>query len=281
MLELRELLLGAAVPIGVSTAVALLALWRRWAWAMPLAAAAAFLTAYWLLSGVPDLPPRDGTDWLFWSAPALAVVGIVDGAARSKWGWALAAFAGGVVFLITKPLTPHAVPASMLWITAAAAAVLAPVLCLAVHAAAPRITAPAALGCLCITLGAAAVVVLSSNLRIGGVYAMAAAAALGPVAFLSSRTPHAPRAVAIYAIPLLMGILASGYHYPDPGVPLHAVIVFCLSPLLMLAGAFVPFKKPLARAAVALLATALAAGAVAGPAALAAKQAAEELEYTY
>jgi hypothetical protein len=281
MLELRELLLGAAVPIGVSTVIALLAVWRRLTWAMPLAAAAAFLTAYYLLSGVPGLPPRDGTDWLFWSAPALAVLGVIDGATRSRWGWALAALAAGVVFLITRPLTPHAVPASTLWITAAAAAVLAPALCLAVHTAAQRITAPAALGCLCITLGAAAVVVLSSNLRIGGVYAMAGAAALGPVAVLSFRTPYAPRAVAIYAIPLLMGMLACGYHYPDPGVPLYAVIALCLAPLIMLGAAFLPLKKPLARAAVALLATALAAGVVAGPAALAAKQAAEELEYTY
>jgi hypothetical protein len=281
MLELRELLLGAAVPIGVSTAIALLALWRRWAWAMPIAAASAFLAAYVLLSGAPKLPPRDGTDWLFWCAPALALLAALDGALRPRWGWALAAAAGAVVLLITKPLHPHAVSSQTLWLTAIAAAILAPALCLAVHTAAPRITPIAALGCLCIILGAASVLVLSSNLRIVGVYAMAASASLGPIAALSFRTPHAPRAVAIYALPLLMGILASGYHYPDPGAPLYAVLLLTLTPLLMLAAAFLPFKRPLLRAAIALLATALAAAAIAGPAALAAKKAAETLDYTY
>lgn len=282
MLELRELLLGAAVPLGVSALLALIGAWRRWAWLMPLAAGAGFLAGYLLISGAaPKLPPRDGTDWLFWCAPVLTLLAVLDGLTRARAGWALAAAAGAVVFLITRPLTPHAVPSHTLWLTAFGAAVLAPALCLTMQAAAARTSPTAVLACLCIVLGGAAVLVIASNLRIVGVYGMSAAAALGPPALLAFRTPAAARAVGVYAVPVLMGILACGYHYPDPGVPLYGVLVLLLAPLLALGAAWLPFKRPLLRAIIALLATAIVTGAVVAPAALAAKQAAEEPAYTY
>lgn len=282
MLELRELLLGAGVPVGVATFFALIAAWRRWAWLMPLGVGAGFLAGYLLIAGgAPKFPPRDGTDWLFWCAPVLIALGLLDAIVRPRVGWVLAAAAGAVVFLITKPLTPHAVPMSTLWITSIAAALVAPALCLGVQAGSTRTNATAAMLSLCIIVGGASVLVVASNLRIVGIYAMSASAALGPAALLAFRTPASARAVAVYALPLLAGFLASGYHYPDPGVPMYGVVVLLLATLITPAATLLPIKRPLVRVAVALIATALAVGAVVGPAALAAKKASEEPAYTY
>jgi hypothetical protein len=152
------------------------------------------------------------------------------------------------------------------------------VVCLLVRLAEPRIGSAAAVSGLCVTLGAAAVVVLSSNLRIVGVYGVSAAAAFGTVAVLSVGAPRVGGSVAIVALPLLAGMLAGGHYYPDPGVSRANFAVLMLAPILLLAGAYLPTKRAWVRAGVSVLAVAVAVGAVTVPTALSAKKAAEEVQ---
>src|SRR4051794_4867698 len=104
MLTLRELQFAIALPVGVAALIALVGFWRRWTWAMPVAAGTGFLAGYIALSGVPSLPPSDGTDWLFWAAIPVTGLGVLDAALPRRWGWLLGAAAGGVVLLIGWPL---------------------------------------------------------------------------------------------------------------------------------------------------------------------------------
>jgi hypothetical protein len=130
---------------------------------------------------------------------------------------------------------------------------------------------------MCVTVGAGAVVVMSSNLRIVGVYGVAAAAALGPVAVLIGPI-NAARAVTIVSTSLLAGLLAGGHFYPDPGVSWTNLLVLLLAPVLMIVGAFLPVKRRWVRGVVAVVLVGIAVGVVTGPTALSAKKAAEEAE---
>jgi hypothetical protein len=115
---------------------------------------------------------------------------------------------------------------------------------------------------------------LSSHLRVVGVYGIAAAAALGPVAVLTGKL-RAARSVAIVAIPLLAGLLAGGHYYPDPGVPWSQAAILMAAPLLLLPCAAIPTQRKWIRGVVAAVLVAILVGTVAGPTALAAKKAAE------
>jgi hypothetical protein len=278
MLTTREILCAILLPAVVAALIAAVGFWRRWAWTMPAAVGVGFLAAYVALSGVPKLPPRDGTDWLFWAAIPLVVLGIVDALTSPGWGWLLGAAAGGVALLIVRPLVPGTVSmASLCGVTLLLAAAGA-ALCYGVRFAEPRLGSPAIVGALCIVLGGTGVLVFSSNLRIGGVYGIAAAAALGPVALLSTRTRGA-RSVAIVAIPLLAGILVGGHYYPDPGVAWTNVIVLMAAPAILVLGGMVPGKRNWVRGFVAIVAIAVVVAAVTVPAARAAKKAAEADPY--
>jgi hypothetical protein len=125
------------------------------------------------------------------------------------------------------------------------------------------------------TLGAAGVMVMSSNLQTVGIYGLAAACAVGPVAVIAGHKVAAARSVAVVAAPLLAGLLVAGRYYPEPGVPLVPALVLLAAPVLILAGALLPVRRQWVRGAVALLLVVVAVAAVAGPAALAAKKAAE------
>ena len=260
MLTTRELLCGIGVPVVVAALIALVGFWRRWAWAMPVAAGAGFLGGYYALSGVPRLPPSDGTDWLFWAAIPVTGLGVLDAVLPRRWGWVLGAVAGGVVLLIGWPLVPNAVPAGALcgvaFVTAAAGAGL----CLVARVAEPRVGSSAVVAVLCVTMGAAAVVVLSSNLRVGGTYGMAASAALGPVAVFSMRVRAAARSVAVVAIPVLAGLLAGGHYYPDPGVSWTHAGILMAAPVLLLPCAALPGKRNWVRGVAAVVLVALAVG---------------------
>jgi hypothetical protein len=274
MLTGRELLYSIGLPVAVSALIALIGLWRRWAWAMPVAAGAGFLAGYYALSGVPRLPPRDGTDWLFWAAIPVTGLGVLDAAVPRRWGWLLGATAGGLVLLIGWPLVPNTISAMELCAVAFVVAVVGAGLCLAGRVGEPRLESPAVVAALCITVGGAAVVVLSSHLRVVGVYGIAAAAALGPIAVLTGKL-RAARSVAIVAIPLLAGLLAGGHYYPDPGVPWSQAAILMAAPLLLLPCAAIPTQRKWIRGVVAAVLVAILVGTVAGPTALAAKKAAE------
>jgi hypothetical protein len=278
MLTTRELLCGIGVPVVVAALIALVGFWRRWAWAMPVAAGAGFLGGYYALSGVPRLPPADGTDWLFWAAIPVTGLSVLDAVLPRRSGWVLGAAAGGVVLLIGWPLVPSSVSAGALCGVALVTAALGAGLCLVARVAEPRVGSPAVVGALCVTVGAAAVVVLSSNLRVGGLYGMAASAALGPVAVFSMRVPAA-RSVAVVAIPVLAGLLACGHYYPDPGVTWTHAGILMAAPVLLLPCAVLPVKRNRMRGVAAVVLVAIAVSAVAAPTAIAAKKAAEADPY--
>src|SRR4051794_21058104 len=105
MLTIAELLQAVLLPAVVAMALALVARWRGWGWALPLAIGAGFVAGWMAFRGAPTLPPRDGTDWLFWLAAADAalaavVVAVVD--RLPPWGVVLCvvclALATGLTF---------------------------------------------------------------------------------------------------------------------------------------------------------------------------------------
>jgi hypothetical protein len=154
------------------------------------------------------------------------------------------------------------------------AAVGAALVCLALRFAEERVGAWTISAGLCITLGGAAVVVLASGLRIGGVYGVAAAMALAPVALVSGSL-KCGRSVAVVAIGLLAGLFAGGRFYPEPGASLAHGASLLLTPVLILLAAVVPGKRNSLRGVIALLLIATAIAVTTVPAALAAKHAGE------
>jgi hypothetical protein len=274
MLNWQELVRVVLVPLVVAAAIAGLGRWRRWPWAMPAAAGAGFLSGYVLL-GVPRLPPRDGTDWLFWAAIPLTFLGIADAWARRRWTWVLGASAGAVAFALIQPLAESGVSAGALYGMPLLLAAVGAVLCLVIDLSDRRIGPVAVVAALCVVAGGTAVVVLSSNLRIVGLYGIAASVALGTVAVavFGSRLA-AGGSVGIVAIPIVAGLLVAGRYYPDPGVSWTNFVVLMASPLLLLIGAAVPGRRNWVPGLAAVVLVAVAVGCVAAPTALTAMKAA-------
>ena len=266
-------------PLVVSGVIAAIGRWRMWAWAMPLALGVGFLVGVAALVGQPamfgrpGLPPADGTDWLFWLAIPLTVVGILDATRGGKWGWLLGLVAAGVGYVILRPLPTTGYPHPQavliligLGLTAATAALVA------------RVTRPGigswAVGiALAVVLGGTGVVVMSSGQHVVGLYGLAAAAATGPAAVLM---PRKGRGVTVVAMGLLAGLLTGGRFYADPGVTLTNLAVLAAAPLLLIPAVFVPSKLLVVRAIVGVTLVAAAVAAVTVPAAVAAKKAAEQ-----
>ena len=141
MIAPSELLRVLLAPILVAAVIAGIGRWRGWAWAMPLAAGAGFIVGYALL-GVPKLPPRDGTDWLFWLAIPATLLGVLDATVGGRWGWALGLGGGvAVAVVVGLPLAPHAVSHASLYGTAALLALGGVAVCFAAHLAEPRVHA--------------------------------------------------------------------------------------------------------------------------------------------
>ena len=276
MLTASDRLHVVVAPVVVAAAIAGVGRWRKWAWAMPLAAGAGFMTGFALV-GVPKLPPRDGTDWLFWLAIPVTLLGVLDALVGKRWGWVLGAAAGGVGLVVLLPLVPGALSTGEVARVAVLLAVAGAVGALCAHVAEPAGGPPAVVAGLCVALGGAAVVVMSSHLFVVGLYGIAASAALGPVAVLTAKLP-AGRSVAIVAVSLLAGLLAGGRYYPDPGVSVLNFSVLIAAPALLLLAAAVPGNKAWVRGVIAVLAVAVAVGVVTAPTALAAKRAAEATE---
>jgi hypothetical protein len=279
MLTSQEVLYGILVPLVVAAALAAIAAWRRWPFAMPLAVGVGFLVAYACLK-VPSLPPRDGTDWLFWLAIPATLLGALD----ARWGrytWGVpAVFAGLLSAIILSPLVPASVSRGTMGGVTVAMAVAGLALAGVAHFSERRLGAPFVIAALCVVAGGAGVTVFSCNLRSVGIYGIALAAALGPVAVLSLRTlTAAARGVAVTAAPLLAGLLVAGHFYADPGITPTAFATLIAAPLLLLVGAVLPLKRPWLRGVIALLAVTIAVAAITAPAALAAKRAAEADPY--
>jgi hypothetical protein len=268
-------------PVLVAAVIAGIGRWRKWAWAMPVAAGAGFMTGFVLVGGpdlnVPGLPPIDGTDWLFWLAIPLTLLGVIDALAGKRWGWVLGAAAGGAALVVLLPIVPGALSAGEVARVAVLLAVAGAVVTLCAHVAEPAGGPPAVVAGLCVALGGAAVVVMSSHLLRVGLYGIAASAALGAVAVLVGRLP-AGRSVAVVAVPLLAALLVGGHYYADPGVSVLNFSVLIAAPALLLLAAAVPGNKAWVRGVIAVIAVAIAVASVTAPTARAAQRAAEATE---
>lgn len=273
--ELARVLLA---PLIVSALVAAIARWRKWAWLMPLAAGTGFLAGYALI-GVPKLPPRDGTDWLFWLAIPVTAVAIVD-ALPFGGRWALdhvsmPAAPGIVAWMIVLPLA-QGMLGPLFWVMGFGFMLAAYVVQLAFGFAGKRLGSTVIVAALCITVGAAAVVLLSTNTRILGIYGIAAAVALGPVAALVGPM-RAGRSVAVVALALLAGLLAGGHFYADPGITWLQAGVLFIAPAMVVIGCKIPVGRYVwLRGVISVLLVVVVVSAVTIPAALAAKHAAEQ-----
>lgn len=279
MLTHQELFHAVVIPVVIAAVVAAIGAWRRWAFFMPLAVGVGFLVSYGL-TGVPKLPPLDGSDWIFWLAIGMTLAAVADGAignsaGGSRWGWLLGAAAAGVVaFVILKPLAD--VSAQVLWVTTVVFAMAGVALVLVARVAEVRLGSFWTLAGFCVAASGAGVVILSSDSRTIGVHGVAVSAALGPVFVLGARL-RAAQSVAILAAPLIGGLLLAGHFYA--GVTCTNMSVLLGAPLLLLVGAFLPLKKRWVRGLIGLMAVTVAVAAVTGPTALAAKRAAEADPY--
>jgi hypothetical protein len=289
MLSNREILLGILLPLLVSLAIGALAAWKRQAWLLPLGAGLGFLLGYANSLGgagagaggfgLPAFPPSDGTDWFFWTMLPAIVLATLAGRSNRAWPTILGVWAGVIVWVILRPLVPATLSSAATLSFAMVAAIAAPIEIGALRWTAQRTNHAWMAAAISIVVGGASIVVLSSNLRTGGVYGLGGAAALaGTIPFAGRLKAIQP--IAIFALCLLCGVLACGLFYPDPGVKPAFASILAGAPLLVLLGPAVPTKKPWVRGAVAVFAVAIVVGAVALPAALAAKHAAEDYPTT-
>jgi hypothetical protein len=295
MLTASQILYGLVLPAMVSLALAAIGWWRGWRWVMPLAAGGAFIVAYaalglsglpprsgaewpaWLARGVPKFPPSNGSDWLFWLAIPVTALGLLDAVVGGRWGWILGATAGAVALGILRPLWGMT-DGLTFWATIAVLTVVGVLHAWVASVVEQRAGSLWTIGAFAAALGGAGVMVMSSNLQTVGIYGLAAAAAVAPVALLSYRKLAAARSVAVVAVALLAGLLVAGRYYPDPGVPLVQGLVLLGAPVLLLIGAFLPVRREWVRGVVGLLAVIIAIAVVTGPAAVAAKKAAESAD---
>lgn len=286
MVTSAELLRVLLAPLIVSASIAALGYWRRWTWALPLAAGAGFVAGYALM-GVPKLPPQDGTDWLFWLAMPLTLVGVLSTLIPARWRWPVGILVAAIAIVMLRPLMPDGVNAGQATMFAIGFGVVGMAIALTATAVESRVTPMATILALSLTLGATAVIVMSSNLRIVGIYGIAAAAAVGPVAIFAGpwragsrryRTPVSA-SVAIVTAGLLTGLFTAGRFYPDPGVTWTNLLVVAFAPLLLLPAAYLPIENKFVRAAIGVALVVITLGIVTGPTALAAKHAAEDDPY--
>ncbi len=295
MFSLTELLRGIVAPALLAGSLTAIGLWRGWRWAIPVAVAAAFLTGYALLAAaVPALPPRNGTDWLFWLAIPLAALGVLDAAVPRRFNWLLGAAAGLSSLAIVLPVVPGAISSAGAAAIAVAAALAGAALLFALDVADHHLGPAAVLTALCIAAAGAGVTVMSSNQRVLGFDGLAAAAALGAPAVLTlldhlrsptrrrftaplGRPASIARPAALLALPLTITLLIGGHAYADPGITWPQLTTLAAAPALLLLALLIPPTRPALRVIVGLLAVTVAVAAVTGPAALAAKNAAETM----
>ena len=280
MLTDHEIYLGIALPGLVSLALMLIVAWRRWTIALPTVVGIAFMVGYWLLRR-PELPPQDGSDWLFWMTLPLMLGAIVFQRQGAGWGL-MGMMAGALVYVVLRPITP-ALGLAAIWRCSAIAALWGTAAAITLPWATRRIGAAWILGSLSSIVGATAVLVLSSNYRAYGVVGMGAAAAIAAIAlgtpWMESRGelngPASVRGLAVIIGGLLAGLLAGGRYYPRAGVSPLYFHVFGAAPLLIPLAYFVPGKRAWPRGVFALLLTSTVVWCIAVPRAIAAKQAAE------
>jgi hypothetical protein len=256
-------------------------------WATPLGAGAGFMAGY-ALTRMPAFPPRDGVDWLFWLTVPVTAAGIVASVLlraealdrrRAWWTSAFGLVAGIVTLVIMLPLTRvGAVSVGATAWTSVVVGVVGIGTVLTIQFAIERVGPVGVVLGLCIIVGGAGVMVMSSNLRIVGIYGLAAAAAVGAVGVWCWETRGAC-GVAVAAVAIAAGLLTAGKYYPEPGVRWWEFGLIFAAPTLMAAAGAAPVSKGWIKTLVALGLVAAFIGILTIPKALAAKKAAEEDPY--
>ena len=171
MLTDRENCFGIALPGTVSILLTLIVVWRRSPHALPAVVGSAFMVGYWLLRQ-PELPPQDGSDWLFWMALPLGAGGILFQRMGPRWA-ALGTLSGAVVYVVLHPITP-AIGSAAVWGSSALAALWGIAAAITLPWAACRIGAMCTVLALSVAIAGTSVVVLSSNYRAYGVNGLGA-----------------------------------------------------------------------------------------------------------
>lgn len=280
MLTDREIYLGIALPGLVSAALMLIVVWRRWTIALPAVLGIAFMAGYWFLRR-PELPPQDGSDWLFWMTLPLMLGGMVFQRLGARWA-AMGAIAGVLVFVVLRPITP-AIGLATIWKSSAIAALWGTAAAIMLPWAARRIGAAWILGALSSIVGATAVLVLSSNYRAYGVVGMGAATAIAAIALGigwmarhgDDNGPGSVRGLSVVVVVILAGLLAGGRFYPRTGVSPFHFHVFGVAPLLIALAYFAPGKRDWPRGVLAFVLSSTVVWCIAIPLAIVAKHAAE------
>jgi hypothetical protein len=261
-------------------ALMLIVVRRRLTIALPAVVAVAVMTGYGLLRK-PELPPQDGSDWLFWMLVPLGLCAAIFQRIGARWS-AMGAMAGAVAYVVLRPIAP-AIGSAAVWECSAVAGLWGTAAAVTLPWAARRIDPAWIAAALASIVGAAGVVVLSSNFLTYGIIGMGAALAI--VATALGLRPTAPssaddgpariRGLSVIIIGILAGLLAGGRYYPHTGVGVFQFHLLGAAPLLIPVASCIPVKRNWARGALAVSLASAIVWSIAIPAALAAKHAAE------
>jgi hypothetical protein len=182
---------------------------------------AGFVAGYALLLGWPELPPLDAIDWLFYVAPALALVGLwqvlrgVDLAGRVT---SLIVVLGAVLLLVAWPVVTsdhrwaHSARLELQIASVVAIAALVPLDALAYRVSAARLYAIL----LATSAPAAITLLLSGSQRFGQIGGLLAGCAAGGLAasVLLGRAAVARGTIVVFGV-LLAGLVWCGRLYAD------------------------------------------------------------------
>lgn len=232
----EQLLLGGAIPFGVTGALLLIFADRTSGRLadikVAIAMAAGFLSGYVSLFGFPGLPPETG-----WEVPPyLAIFAPLAGAAVTKAGGFAGLLTGMIlsglaIFFVLEPLLPQAIP----WLTAVLWSIaVGEFLVVQWWGLRPigRRAPIAILESLAVTaLGISAVLMLAGSARLAQMAGLLAAA-FGAIVLFSwwrGKLVLSHASLAWSAI-LCGGLLANGYFYTED-VPLVSVFILLVAPL--------------------------------------------------
>jgi hypothetical protein len=231
MVSWTDLWAGLALPAAMAAAV-LLAGWRfarrrtsardSRSWAGPAALAAGFVAGYLALLGRPGFPPLDATDWLFYLAPAVALLGLADSCLRLRLPArivlivvALPASFG----LLGWPLFNVEGSDASMRIAVAAALAVASIVALDVWSARVAAVRSSAV-LLAIAAPAAGVLMLSGSQRLGQIGGLLAASAAGMLAAnLILGAAAVGRGTVLVLGTLLAGLFLCGNLYAELTTP--------------------------------------------------------------
>jgi hypothetical protein len=171
--SLAPILLGVVLPWLIAGAVLLLAavLTRRrcGAWAGILALGVGYVAGHIVVRGWPSFPPGERTDWLFYLALVLVILGLVEARwltrASFRWGLRSIVFFVAVLLIVFPRMRDAWQPVeSVAWLAALLIAGVAAWLSL--DGLVGRAPAWSFLGCLALTVAGSAVVAFKSGLAV-------------------------------------------------------------------------------------------------------------------